>query len=190
MNEKGFGYFRSLDKYLSNVGTKKDFNDLRYWVIGKSSKGRPYSPYLYRHQSTERLLCALSCIFLPNRRETVSDRVAREVDHAMFSGRHISYGADDTKKKQSVQWYKNWLFNTHTSSAHLPSKTRWTRVFQSLMTSSSLRLCGTRSTSSGNRKTPAVQYYIRTLTYLPKGSQRRNPDAIPEVEWHRRRSKR
>ena len=28
-------------------------------------------------------------------------------------------------------------------------------------------------------KDPAVQYYIRTLTYLPKGSQCRNPDARP-----------
>ena len=32
-------------------------------------------------------------------------------------------------------------------------------------------------------KDPAVQYYVRTLTYLPKGSQPRNPDAVPEVDW-------
>ena len=32
-------------------------------------------------------------------------------------------------------------------------------------------------------KDPAVQYYIRTLTYLPEGSQRLNPDAVPEIEW-------
>ncbi len=33
-------------------------------------------------------------------------------------------------------------------------------------------------------KDPAVQYYIRTLTYLPKGSQLRNPDAVAEIEWY------
>ena len=32
-------------------------------------------------------------------------------------------------------------------------------------------------------KDPAVQYYIRPLTYLPEGSQRLNPDAVPEIEW-------
>ncbi len=30
---------------------------------------------------------------------------------------------------------------------------------------------------------PAVQYLIGRLAYLPEGSQPRNPDAVPEVEW-------
>ena len=32
-------------------------------------------------------------------------------------------------------------------------------------------------------KDPAVQYYMSTLTDLPKGSQPRNPEAVPEVDW-------
>ena len=32
-------------------------------------------------------------------------------------------------------------------------------------------------------KDPAVIYFLRTLAYLPKGSQIRNPDVVPEVEW-------
>ena len=161
----------------------KDFNDLRYWVIGKSSKGDPIpfiSPPIHRE-----ILCALSCIFLPNRRETVSDRVEREVDHAMFSGRHISYGADDTKKQQSVQWYKNWLFNTHTSrrTALEDAVDKGFSVTDDEFVTETLR---DAFNELGQSKDPAVQYYIRTLTYLPKGSQRRNPDAIPEVEWHRK----
>ena len=30
---------------------------------------------------------------------------------------------------------------------------------------------------------PAVRYFIGTLTYLPGGSQTRNTDAVPKVEW-------
>ena len=180
---KGFGHFGSLHKYLSKVGTKTDFDALRYWVIEKSSKGNPIpyiSPPIHRE-----LLCALLCLFFPSRHETVSDRVEREVTYAMFSGRHISYGADDTEKKLSVQWYKDWLFNTHTSrrSALEEAVDKGYSITDDEFVTETLREAFNELCQS---KDPAVRYYIRTLTYLPKGSQRRNPDAIPEVEWHRK----
>ena len=181
VNVKGLRHLQSLDKYLSNVGTKKHFNALRYWVIGKSSKGNPI-PYVFSPIHRE-LLCALWCLFLPNRRETVSDRVEREVAHAMSHGRHISYDANDTQKKQSVQWYKNWLFNTHTSccTALKEAVDEGFSVTDDEFVTQTLR---DAFNELGQSRDPAVRYYIRTLTYLPKGSQRRNPDAIPEVEWH------
>ena len=181
VNVSRFGHFRSLYDYLSKTGTENAFKAFRYWARGESSKVDPIpfiSPPVHRE-----LLCALCCLFIPNRRETVSDRVEREVAHSMFSGRHISYGANDTQKKQSVQWYKNWLFNTHTSrrTALEDAVDKGFSVTDDEFVTETLR---DAFNELGQSKDPAVQYYIRTLTYLPKGSQRPNPDAIPEVAWH------
>ena len=100
----------------------------------------------------------------------------------MFDGRHIHYGTDDTSKKDSVHWYRNWLVIDHT--------TRWSALKEAVrrnfaikddeFVSQTLRDAYSDLQQS---KDPAVQYYVRTLAYLPKGSQRRNPDAVPEVEW-------
>ena len=181
VNVGRFGHFRSLYDYLSKTGTENAFEALRYWARGESSKVDPIpfiSPPVHRE-----LLCALWCLFLPNRRETVSDRVEREVAHAMFSGRHISYDVSDTQKEKSVQWYKNWLFNTHTScrTALKEAVDEGSSVTDDEFVTQTLR---DAFNELGQSKDPAVRYYIRTLTYLPRGSQRRNPDAIPEVEWH------
>ena len=58
------------------------------------------------------------------------------------------------------------------------SKRRHIRISSS-ETISPIKRCATPMMTFGSRKDPAVQYYIRTLTYLPKGSQGRNPDARP-----------
>ena len=181
VNVGRFGHFRSLYDYLSKTGTENAFKALRYWARGESSKVDPIlfiSPPVHRE-----LLCALWCLFLPNRRETVSDRVEREVAHAMFSGRHISYDVSDTQKEKSVQWYKNWLFNTHTSS-RLALKEAVDEGFSVNDDEFVSQTLWDAFNELGQSKDPAVRYYIRTLTYLPRGSQRRNPDAIPAVEWH------
>ena len=46
VNAKGFGQFRSLDDYLSRVGTEKAFEALRYWAIGETGKGESPMPYI------------------------------------------------------------------------------------------------------------------------------------------------
>ena len=38
VNAKGFTQFRSLDDYLSKVGTEKAFEELRYWALGETGK--------------------------------------------------------------------------------------------------------------------------------------------------------
>ena len=182
VNVKGFRHFRSLDDYLSKVGTEKAFDALRYWAIGESPKGGNPIPYISPPIHRE-LLYAISCLFL-SWRETVSGRVERTVAHAiaMFSGRHISYSSGDSSKEQSVRWYMDWLFKEHTTccSALEESVTQGFVVTDDQFVVQTLRGAFEDLRQS---KDPAVQYYFRTLTYLPEGSQRLNPDAVPEIEW-------
>ena len=181
VNVKGFKHFRSLDAYLSRVGTENAFNALRYWAIGESPKGGnpiPYiSPLIHRE-----LLYALRCLFILSPRETVSGRVERIVADAMFSGRQISYGSDDAGKEQSVHWYRDWLFKEHTTccSALEEAVTQGFVVTDDQFVVQTLRDAYEDLRQSMD---PAVQYYFRTLTYLPEGSQRLSPDAVPEIEW-------
>lgn len=179
---KGFGPFRSLDDYLSKVGTEKAFELLRYWAIGETVKGE--SPIQYISPPVHReLLCALWCLFLSSRRETVSARVEREIAHAMFDGRHIYYSTDDTSKEHSVRWYINWLFREHpTRRSALEAA-----VHQSFVVTDGdefvYRTLRDAYADLSQSKDPAVLYFVRTLSYLPQGSQMRNHDAVPEIEW-------
>ena len=180
---KGFGHLCSLEDYLSKTGTENAFNALRYWAIGQSSKENPIpyiSPLVHRE-----LLCALWCLFLPNRRETVSDRVEGVVERAMTNPSCLAWNDNDTNRKNSIQWYLNWLLKTHTSrrSALKEAVDKDFAITDDEFVSQTLRDAFDDLRQS---KDPAVQYYIRTLTYLPEGSQRRNSDAIPEVEWYRK----
>ena len=181
-NAKGFKQFRSLDDYLSKVGTKNAFNFLRYWAIGELDEGE--SPIQYISPPIHReLLCALWCLFLPPRRETVSERVENEVRYAMFERRHISYSSDDISKKQSVSWYLDWLLKEHT--------TRRSALEEAVRQDFALRdgdefvkqTLEDAYADLRQSKDPAVIYFLSTLTYLPKGSQTRHPDAVPEVRW-------
>ena len=178
---KGFRQFRTLDDYLSKVGKEKDFEALRYWAIGESPKGEgpiPYiSPWIHRE-----LLCALWCLFLPTRRDTVSERVEHVVGRAMVAERGLSYLDSDTRKERSVRWYMSWLQVEHTSccGALEEAVRRKFAVTDDELVVRTLREAYGDLQQSND---PAVQYYVRTLSYLPKGSQRRNPDATPELQW-------
>ncbi len=182
VNVKGFRHFRSLDDYLSKVATEKAFDALRYWAIGESPKGGNPIPYILPPIHRE-LLYAISCLFL-SWRETVSGRVERTVADAMYMyrGRQISYGSDDSGKEQSIRWYMDWLFKEHTTrrSALEEAVTQRFVVKDDQFVVQTLRDAYEDLRQS---KDPAVQYFINTLSYLPEGSQRQNPDAIPEVTW-------
>ena len=183
VNVKGFGHFRTLDDYLSKVGTENAFEALRYWAIGESPKGENAIPYISPPIHRE-LLCALRCLFFPKARwETVSDRVERIVADAMFRARRIAYRSDDTSKEQSVRWYMDWLFKNHSSRCSaLEEAVRRDFVVKDgdEFVSQTLRDSWQDLRQSDD---PAVQYYISTLAYLPKGSQAQDPDAVPEIEW-------
>ncbi|MCY3801759.1 MAG: hypothetical protein OXG46_09280 [Chloroflexi bacterium] len=182
VNKRGFKQFRSFDDYLTKAGTDRAFEALRYWAIGESSKGA--SPISHISLAIHReLLRAVWCLFFPSRRETVSSRVEGEIANAMFYRREIYWSPDDISMKQSVDWYWNWLFKEH-------------RTRRSALEEAVDRQFIIKDNDEFVRKTlrdayadlqqskdPAVRYFLGTLTYLPKGSQRRIPDAIPEVEW-------
>ena len=101
MNAKKFRHFCSLNDYFIKTGTEKAFNVMRYWALEESSEGENPIPYISMPVHRE-LLYALWCLFIPNRKETISVRVERGVARAMFEGRRISYGGDDENKRQSV----------------------------------------------------------------------------------------
>ena len=182
VNRKGFRQFRSLDDYLSKVGTENAFEELRYWAIGEPSKGESPIPYISPPIHRE-LLCALACLFLNDDRPTVSDRVEREVSHAMFHGRHLIWRSDDTSRRDSIHWYWEWLSKGHATRRDALNEAMRSdfivREDDEFITET-LREAYNDLIKS---KDPAVRYYISRLTYLPKGSQSRNPDAMPIIEW-------
>ena len=180
-NVKGFGQFRSLGDYLSKVGGEKAFDELRYWAIGEFDKSN--SPISYISLPIHReLLCALECLSLSGFRQTVSQRVVYEVKEALSRPTRLAYGVGDLQRENSINWYINWL------------KTRgsWQRAIEEAVDSDFVirnnddvvtQILREAFDELKASKDPAAQYYISTLTYLPKGSQRRNPDATPEFEW-------
>ena len=178
----GYGHFRSLDDYLSKAGTESAFQELRYWAIEGTSKGESAIPHISPPIHRE-LLCAVWHLFLPSGRQTVSERVEREVKEAMFSRRRLSYGSDDKDKEQSVRQYKNWLFKEHSTCCSALKEA--VRLSFSIEDQDELASETQREAYDDLRqsKDPAVQYYIGTLTYLPKGSQWSSPGAKPRMKW-------
>ena len=121
------------------------------------------------------------CLFLPRVRETVSQRVEREVAEATFRRIHLYDGSDDEGKEYSVRQYKNWLLKEHhtcCSALEEAVKQGFTIKEGDEFVSQTLREAYNDLRQS---KDPAVQYYIRKLSYLPKGSQWRNPKATPRM---------
>ena len=169
LNVKGFGHFRSLDDYLAKVGTEEAFEEFRYWAIGETRIGESaianISPPVHRE-----LLRALWCLFLPGVRETVSQRVEREVAEAMFRRRHLYDGSDDEGKEH----------HTCCSALEEAVKQGFTIKEGDEFVSQTLREAYNDLRQS---KDPAVQYYIGKLSYLPKGSQWQNPEANPRMTW-------
>ena len=181
-NAKGYGQFRSLDDYLSRVGTEKAFELLRYWAIGETGKGESPIPLISPPVHRE-LLSALGRLFFSGSRETVSERVEKKVTRAMFDVSRMMYKSDDTDKEHSVLWYRNWLLMEHpTHRSALESAVRQNFAVKEgdEFVSQTLRDAYDDLSRSED---PAVLCFIRTLTYLPEGSEIRNPDAVPEVEW-------
>ena len=182
VNTERFKQFRSLDDYLTKVGTDKAFEALRYWAIGESSKRA--SPISYISLPIHReLLCALGHLFVPSSRETVSTRVEREVADAMFARRDINYSPDDESMKQSVTWYWNWVFKEHATRRSALEEAVDRQFIIKDNDEFVRQTLHDAYADLQQSKDPAVQYYLSTLAYLPRGSQQRIPDAIPEIEW-------
>ena len=179
---KGFRHFASIDKYLSKVGTKGVFDALRYWAIGKPGKGERLIHFISLPIHRE-LLYALWCLLSDDNPDpqTVLGRVERTVTQAMFEGRDLIWSSEDLKRKQSIRWYIDWLNDHDTRRGALQEAvSKGLTIGDDEFVNQALRDAYNQLKQSGD---PAVLYFVHTLTYLPKGSQRPNPDAVPQVEW-------
>ena len=179
---KGFGHFRSLESYLSKVGGGKAFQALRYWPIENSPEGENPIPFVWLPIHRE-VLCALSCLFLRDSRETVSARVESEVARKLTETREFSDIQDEESRRDSVTRYGNWLNRNHgafCSALEKAVRQDFVIEYDDKFVSLNLR-CAYNALKQS--RDPAVRYYISTCSYLPKGSQRRNTNPSPKVEW-------
>ena len=175
---KGFGYLRTLNDYLSKVGTEKTFELLRYWAIGETGQGESSIQYILPPIHRE-LLCALWCLFLPTRRDTVSDRVEREVGRTMSKRLSSIVGTDN---ENSVGRYIDRLREgnyTGCSALEEASHSNFT-IGEDEFIDQALRETFDDLQQSDD---PAVRYFVRRLGYFPRGSQPPNPGVDPAVEW-------
>lgn len=180
-NANGFRHLRSLDGYLSKTGHNDAFNALRYWAIDESPKGEDPIPYISPPIHRE-LLCALASVIGPRPNQTASQRVEEYLLHAMYRVENLTYASHDEHKKQTIHWYLNWLFRTHNTrrSALQEAVSLEFNVANDEFIKQTLEAAHAELKQSSD---PAVRYLIHRLSYLPKGSQRRTPDAVPEVQW-------
>ena len=175
---KGFRYLRTLNDYLSKVGTEKTFELLRYWAIGETGQGESSIQYILPPIHRE-LLCALWCLFLPTRRDTVSDGVEREVGRTMSKRLSSIVGTDN---ENSVGRYIDRLREgnyTGCSALEEASHSNFT-IGEDEFIDQALRETFDDLQQSDD---PAVRYFVRRLGYFPRGSQPPNPGVDPAVEW-------
>ena len=176
---KGFGYFRSLYSYLSKVGTDKHFEAMRYWVIEDS--GGAENPIHFVCPRTHReLLCALDNLF-NSTPKTISQRVERAIRQALTHRPDFVWNSDDKERQRSIEGYFEWLKAQHSYRAALEKAVAQDFVIEA---DNSLANQTVRTTYNELQESedPAVAYYVSTLSYLPKGSQR--SDTCPKFEWH------
>lgn len=178
VNIKGFGHFRSLYDYLSKVGTDKYFEAMRYWVIEDSGTGD--GPFQFICSRTHReLLCALHCLFKPTQ-ETLSERVEHEIQRALVHRPDFVWGSEDTEKKNSIARYYEWL-NSHGSYRSALEEAAAQNFAIDADSDFANQVIRAAYEELQHSEDPAVLYYISTLSYIARGSQRSGTD--PKVEW-------
>ena len=183
VNAKGFGHFRSLDSYLSSVGSESVFKTLRYWAIGEIPQREQPIPFIPLSMHRE-ILCALSCLFLRNSRQTVSARVESAVASKVTEIREFSDIQNVSLWNESVARYGDWLTRNHGAFRNALKKAyRNDFVSESEDKFWSMNLRGACDELQRS-KDPAVKYYVNTLSHLPKGSQTRIPGVTPRVDWN------
>ena len=177
VNSTGLEHLKSIEAYLSKVGSQKAFNAMRYWEIKQSLDEdvlRRISLPIHRE-----LLLALCQLFMPSsQRTTVIGRIERRVKDAMFDPPKLAY-APGSEKENVVKWYLNWLFQEHSTCcdalADAVNAGFWVRddfIDQLLFNAyNALLKCDD----------PAVQHFAYSLNVLPP--QPRDPGQATHVEW-------
>ena len=176
-NSNGFGHLRSLQTYLSLTGSDDAFQGLRYWAIGEPEHRAMQTLFLVLHRE---LLYFLTRLFW-TAPETVSTRVERRISDALYNNRHISGGEGDTETETSVRLYQAWL-RSHDSGRHVIRDIK--RSAFDVGDEFANRIVREAYDGLSASEDDAVQYFLLTLEYLPKGSQPRPTDATPVVQFN------
>ena len=180
-NAKSFEHLRTLPEYFARTGGQKAFEVYRYWALGETfDRNEPIPPLILPiHRE---ILCSLESRIGPGPDKTVTGRVEDHLRYAMFEGRDMMYASGDVKKKESIDRYVNWLFKEHQTrcSALEEAVPLEFNVADDEFIKQTLEAAHAELNQSSD---PAVRYLIHRLSYLPIGSQQRNPDAVPDVNW-------
>ena len=176
-----FNHLTSLDAYLAKAGTEQVFQELRYWSLGESDRSSLFKfIVLPIHRE---LLYSLWCFIADENPNpgTVSNRIEREVNRAMY--RDMTWGREETEKEQSIRWYTNWLFKEHRSCRDALKEAVEVKFlvkpgddFITQTLRNSLEILK-------KSEDAAARHFANTLTYIQKGSQKKNPDAVPKIDW-------
>ena len=176
--QKKLGHFRSLNSYLSKVGTEKHFTAMRYWVIEDSSEANDPIHFVCPRIHRE-ILCALNSIFW-NTHKTVTNRVDREVADALIDHTELSLSLEDPDREVLAERYMAWLKGQSSPRAAL--EVGLAEDSEILADNEvAAKIIRKALEKLKHSKDPAVLYYTGTLDYLPKGSQR--SDANPKIKW-------
>ena len=175
-NASHMEHLKSLGDYLKATASDKHFKqDIRYWELGQS-KDKILIRKISLHLHLE-LLHALRELLLPSKepKDTVSVRVEKTVQDAMFPTDEMSY-IPDTDKETSVKSYIEWLegfggFGDAIEKAFREGVTDGDDFMLDILSKAYQELA--------NSTDPAVRYLAETLTVLPEQPK----DVIPCVEW-------
>ena len=172
---KHMGHFQSLERYLEETGSNKDFQGIRYWEL-KPSLDEPLLNRLFYVIHMELLYALHEILIEPDRpKETVEVRVRWKVGKALWEDVGLGLRVGSIEGKPAER-YRRWLEEFPSWSGALADAVQ--RDFE---TSNEFVNAATRKayTSLLESRDPAVRYFASRLDVIPRQSR----DIIPYVEW-------
>ena len=172
---KHMTHFRSLEKYLEETGSRKDFEGIRYWELEPSlDKLLLRRLFLFIHME---LLYALHEILIePDRpKETVGARVRWKVRRTLWEDTGLGLRPGPIEG-QPAERYRQWLDEFPSWEDALGDA-----VQRDFKTDNELVNATTREAYASllESKDPAVRYFASRLDVIPRQPR----DIIPCVEW-------
>ena len=174
-NVRDLKHLKSLDSYLSMVGTADAFHKMRYWELDQSKDAKAISRvWLPLH--LEIVYALRELLFTREKpRRTIMDRVEDAVRAAMLPNGELWYGPG-TPRENSVNAYITWIQQHGTCKTALQDAIQNHFAIGDQMANDIVKKAyETLSTSQD----PAVQYLTVRLDVLPPQPR----DVTPPVEW-------
>ncbi|MDE2778141.1 MAG: hypothetical protein OXI91_00485 [Chloroflexota bacterium] len=178
----GFAHFRSIDNYLSIVANKDVFKALRYWVIEGTEEQEKTMAWISPRVHRE-ILCALRCLFFPDFRETVSERVVSSLINARFEGkilyRNGSFNGERDSRGRSIER----LTQENACVLHVLETANKMGADVRALVATLVQAYIDGNVDTTKSDDHAVRYFFSTLSYLLSGSQPQDPKAVAEENW-------